>query len=322
MSKSRAVSCLGCDKPFTAGRSLALHLHWHPECRLAYSGVAVNPSNTFAHLPTLAQPSSTGLSDRGTMPSLLAPSSSNVDESECSFNANDDQDSFVNDDVEGLIDDENNHNDVFSFPRAYTTAQKYEVELLKIIHSTGAPNGAFESIMAWAHSAVNANYDFQPMPKKYVRQIHHLERFVGMTSCRPSQVPVPMYPHLLEDDKLDVVVFDFPTMLASLFNCPLLNKNENLVVNPTDRFGKYTSPDGRLGEVNSGQWYDNAYSNLVKDPSKDFLCPIIFTMDKTVISEMGGLNVYVILFTTSIFNRQVCISGVAPVLITPLRCFR
>ena len=115
-----------------------------------------------------------------------------------------------------------------------------------------------------------------------------------------------MYPNLLPDDKLDVVVFDFPTMLASLFNSPLVNKTEKLVVNPNNRFGKYVSPDGCLGEVNSGQWYANAYSNLVKDPDNDFLFPIIFTMDKTVISEMGGLNVYVILFTTSIFNRQVC----------------
>jgi hypothetical protein len=239
------------------------------------------------------------------MPLLLA-NNGNDNKSEVSFNADVDQDSIEDAGVAGITEVDQDLNDVFSFPRAYTIAQKYEVELLKIIHATGAPNGAFEAIMSWAHSAGNANYDFQPMPKKYVRQIHHLEQFVGMTACRPSQVPVPMYPHLLPDDKLDVVVFDFPTMLASLFNCPLLNKNENLVVNPTDRFGKYESNNGRLGEVNSATWYDNAYTYLVKDPTKDFVCPIIFTMDKTVISEMGGLNVYVILFTTSIFNREVC----------------
>jgi hypothetical protein len=304
MSKSHAVSCLGCDKPFTAGRSLALHHHWHPECLIAYSAVAMPPSNTSIHHPTIAAVSAVRHRDHGVLPLLFA--SSTAVASDESVNADCEDDSTVGDDAKGLIDDDNDLHDVFSFPQAYTKAQKYEVELLKIIHSTGAPNGAFESIMSWAQSAVNAKYDFQPMPKKYVRQIHHLERFVGMSACRPTQVSVSMFPHLLADDKLDVVVFDFPSMLASLFNCPLLNKNENLVVNPNDRFGKYVSPDGRLGEVNSGQWYDNAYTHLVTNPSKDFLCPIIFTMDKTVISEMGGLNVYVILFTTSIFNRQVC----------------
>jgi hypothetical protein len=59
-------------------------------------------------------------------------------------------------------------------------------------------------------------------------------------------------------------------------------------VNPNNRFGTYVSPEGRLGEVNSGDWwYNTAYSNLVKDPDNHFPCPIIFTMDNMVISEMG-----------------------------------
>jgi hypothetical protein len=77
-------------------------------------------------------------------------------------------------------------------------------------------------------------------------------------------------------------------------------------VNPSDCFGKYQPPDGHFGEVNSGRWDDIAYKNLAKDPNEDFLCPIIFTMEKMLILEMGGLSVYVILFTTSIYNQEVC----------------
>ena len=95
------------------------------------------------------------------MPWLLA-NTFNDNKLEGSFNADGDQDSIDNDGVEGRTDVDQDLNDVFSFPRAYTTAQKYKVELLKIIYSTGAPNGAFESIMSWARSAVNAKYDFQP----------------------------------------------------------------------------------------------------------------------------------------------------------------
>ena len=197
--------------------------------------------------------------------------------------------------------------DVVVFPRAYTTSQKYEAQLLKIIHQTGAPNGAFQSIMTWARSALSDGYDFMPSPLAYDRQIHHLEKLVGMQSCRPTRVAVDLYRPDMQEDMLDVVVFDFPTMLASLFNCPVLNKLENLVVNPLDRFAKYEGPHGKLGEINSALWYNNAYSNLVTDPNKDFLCPIIFAMDKTVISEMAGLSVFVILFTTTIFNRQVSV---------------
>jgi hypothetical protein len=53
-----------------------------------------------------------------------------------------------------------------------------------------------------------------------------------------------MYCPEMVEDILDVVVFDFSIMLASLFNCPVLNKIENLVVNPHDCFSNYESPDG------------------------------------------------------------------------------
>jgi hypothetical protein len=195
--------------------------------------------------------------------------------------------------------------DVVRFPHGYTSAQKHEAELLKLIHSMGAPNGAFQSIMSWAKTALESGYDFQPSPIAYQQQIIQFEKLVGMTAYQPSRVSVNMYCPDMVEDILDVVVFDFPSMLTSLFNCPVLNKIENLVVNPHDRFYKYNSPDGLLGEFNSGTWYDTAYSNLITNSDKDFLCPIIFAMDKTVISEMAGLSFLVIFFTSSVFNREV-----------------
>jgi hypothetical protein len=54
-----------------------------------------------------------------------------------------------------------------------------------------------------------------------------LKKLVGMTACRPSHVSVNMYHPDMVEDIIDVVVFDFLTMLASLFNCPVLNKIKN-----------------------------------------------------------------------------------------------
>ena len=62
-------------------------------------------------------------------------------------------------------------------------------------------------------------------------------------------------------------------MLISLFASPELNKYENLVVNQNDQFSKYEPMDDRLGEVNSGSWYQNAYQNCIEDNIKIFLCP-------------------------------------------------
>lgn len=316
MSKSQIIACVGCGEPFRAGRSMALHLHWRPSCRPTQPIVGHDVA---------------GLDEDHSFPPMDDSSSVSSVFDETAFHDEDIIDGAYDDpaDVNDIphhvvLDPDHDLQNVVRFPQAYTTSQKYEVQLLNIIHTIGAPNGSFQQIMEWAQSAVNNGYDFKPMPKQYERQINHLERFVGMEACRPTEVSVAMYPYLQEDDKLDVVVFDFPSMLASLFNCPILNKPENLVVNPNDRFGKYKSPDGRLGEVNSGQWYATAYETLINDPSKDFLCPIIFTMDKTVISEMGGLSVYVILFTSSIFNRAVsfCLMYVCPPPSASYLCFR
>jgi hypothetical protein len=286
MSPSTTVLCPGCNRPFTPGCSMSMHWYQSPHCR-PYAVPAVNLSLPWCN-PTHIQST---FNDEPCLQNMF-PSSEFSD------------DDMNIDDLPFDVDDV--LQDVAKFPQAYTNSQKHEAQLLKLIHSFGAPNSAFESIMAWAKNALDNDYNFQPYPLAYDRQVVHLEKLVGMTACRPSRVSVNMFRPDMEEDKLDVIVFDFPSMLASLFNCPLLNKLENLVVNPRDRFAKYNAPNGLLGEVNSGAWYDTAYTKLVKDPNKDFLCPIIFAMDKTVISEMAGLHVFVILFTSSVFNREVC----------------
>jgi hypothetical protein len=60
-----------------------------------------------------------------------------------------------------------------------------------------------------------------------------------MTPCHPTNLQVLLEPDNLQ---LDVVVFRFATMLASLLNCPMLNKLENLVVNLADCYDLYQSP--------------------------------------------------------------------------------
>ena len=75
-----------------------------------------------------------------------------------------------------------------------------------------------------------------------------------------------------------------------------------MVANEKDPFSKYVSENGKLGEVNSGSWYEQAYKIMDKDPGKDFLLPIIFAMDKTTIPSTAHMSVYAVMFTTSLFD--------------------
>jgi hypothetical protein len=123
-----------------------------------------------------------------------------------------------------------------------------------------------------------------------------------LTKCRPYNIPVYLNGDNME---IDVVAFNVPAMLESLFNDQSLNCYENLVINPKNTFGKYEPPDNRLGEVNSGRWYHTAYDTCIQDPDKDFLCPLILASDKTTLSDMGDLHVDAIFMSTSIFNFKV-----------------
>ena len=301
MSKNRLVTCPGCDRPFAEGRSLSQHLIRNPFCKLHIHSTpqtSTAPSSFLTGCPRAPLMAT----ERHT---IGTPSNHRTDSDLVGDIATGDEFEVPPDDIS--VDSQclpMNHQNVVSFPVAFTSSAYHEVQLLKLMHDIGAPNYAFQSFMEWGRKGALDNYNFRPYPQRYESQIKHLTELVGMKDCRPTTIPVMLEPDNLT---LDVVVFPFATMLSLLLNCPMLNKLENLVVNPLDRFARFQSPDGLLDEVNSGQWYQDTYDKAIHNPDTDFLAPIIFTMDKTVISEASHLSVYVILFTTSIFNRSVCI---------------
>jgi hypothetical protein len=299
MSKNRLITCPGCDHGFMEGRSLSQHLTRSIECKRvvnascgrAFYGVAA------AVAPDPKVPMD--LMDEEDS-SIAAP---NDFDDESSNTVGSEAESHVCHHEDPLVD--SNLLEVVTFPTAFTNSARHEVNLLKLLLDIGAPNYAFQSFMEWGRASRMDDYHFQPQPQRFESQIRNLTELVGMKGCRPTAVPVTLEPDNLT---LDVIVFPFATMLSSLFNCPKLNKIENLVVNPLNRFGRFRPSDGAAGEVNSAQWYQDTYDQVIEDPDKEFLAPIIFTMDKTVISEASHLSVYVILFTTSIYNREVCVT--------------
>lgn len=156
--------------------------------------------------------------------------------------------------------------------------------------------------MNWAKDAYKTGYQFNPRTVNYKSQIKKIEKHNNYDSLRPEMKSISLPPDNLT---LDVTCYDFSSMLSSLLSNEELNQFCNLVVDPVDHFAKYVSPSGNLGEVNSGHWYQQAYSNLIIDVNNDFLMPIIFAMDKTTISTTSSLHVFVIMFTTSIFKRSI-----------------
>jgi hypothetical protein len=72
-----------------------------------------------------------------------------------------------------------------------------------------------------------------------------------------------------------VVFFDFISSLKAIFEDPIINRDDNLLVNPDDHFTPYIPPDGLLGEAITGSWYRHACETMIKDPDKDLFFPLV-----------------------------------------------
>jgi hypothetical protein len=77
-----------------------------------------------------------------------------------------------------------------------------------------------------------------------------------------------------------------------------------LDVNPDNPVGKYESPGGRLGPVNSGMWYQTAYRTCVKDPNTNSLVPTCFACGEAQVSGSGNLACWPLMFLTTFFNQK------------------
>jgi Plavaka transposase len=204
----------------------------------------------------------------------------------------------------GFLNPEFEEMDYHGYTTTYTKEQKFEICLLKLCTEMEAPLYAFEEIMKWARKAVVEGYDFLPIQKTYRTQIDKLEKWMCMENHRPEEISVNLPGFKNTIDTIKVTRFDFMTQVNSLLNDPVLNRDENLVINEIDRFQKYYPPNGRLGECLSGSWYNHAWDEMEKDGICDFMIPIILYIDKTQISVSGKLSIYPVQMSLGIFTEK------------------
>ena len=183
---------------------------------------------------------------------------------------------------------------------AFTNAHAIETQLAKMLNDIQAPKSMYTSILKWGRDAYNQGYNFVPRHGTKASLIASLQKQFHLHHFRPNQIEIE-----LPGDKLRVQItcFDFTKGLHSLLTHPELTANmDNLDVNPMDPFGKYVAPNGRLGAVHLGQWYENAYHTCIKDPTTDFLVPICFACDEAKLSG-GTTGCWPLMFSTTIFNQ-------------------
>jgi hypothetical protein len=125
-------------------------------------------------------------------------------------------------------------------------------------------------------------------------QIKYIKKWQNLQHCYPETIQLTLPG---DGRAIPVTHFPFVNMLHTLLSDPVVMSNlSNLDVNPGNPFRKYKKADKHLSTVNSGAWYQKAYKNLVKDPVKDFLVPIVFACDKTKLAKSGKTGCWPLLF--------------------------
>ncbi len=200
---------------------------------------------------------------------------------------------------------------------AYNLFSPQDLSLLKIMHAcdeVGVPRYFFDQLLTQIREEMVHN-GFDPRKRCPVRNT--LLRRLANQCPTPAPISIPValennssmfQPIEYERGERDVVfvqVFDFEQQLLDLLSMnDVFGDIGNLDVNPDDVFGKFSRTDGRVDEVNSASWYQNAYHHMIVDPDNEFLMPIILYLDKTGTDILQRNGLEPVLFTTSVVNRK------------------
>ena len=194
------------------------------------------------------------------------------------------------------------------FGLSYTTAHVIETQLAKMLNDIQAPKTMYASILQWGRNAYSKGYDFVPRHGNKESLIGSLQTQLHLEHFRPEKIEIQLPGDNL---RVEITRFNFTKGLHSLLRHPDLTSNmDNLDVNPLDPFGKYVAPNGRVGAVNSAQWYQNAYHTCIKDPTTDFMVPICFACDEAKLNG-GTTGCWPLMFSTTIFNQKLRNTSVA-----------
>jgi hypothetical protein len=199
-----------------------------------------------------------------------------------------------------------------------------EALLLALVQQFGCSLDGYQTIMEWAAFAQEKGYKFGRVERQKSRRavMQRMIKRLDMECLKPISKTIPLVddpgPDLDASRRGDpapspipkksigvpsipIVMYNFEDLLDSILKDKTLMVLENLLLNPENPYGKY--PDGGpLNDVLSGSWYHQTWVELNLGDG-DFLCPIIFFIDKTHTDHFGRFTLEPIRFTLGIFNR-------------------
>ena len=195
----------------------------------------------------------------------------------------------------------------------FTVDEEAHVKIYSILEGMGAPQCAFDRIMAVIQEECIKGWDPKKQIFKRQKLLESLMKKIPSISPRTVHLPLEndtdfnLSYRRGHNDVASIPVFDFKEQLEDLLNDHLLfGDMENLQVNKENPFGRYPSflESGVLDDIHSGMWYKDTYHKCISDPEEQFLAPILLYVDKTGTDKMNRYGLEPVIFTTSILKQS------------------
>lgn len=232
---------------------------------------------------------------------------SNIDDNDFTF--------FENDQVSNTNAEEFVESNLFQF----SAEHKSLTRLVHLLDSVLAPDYMFHEILKWARDSLSDGFNFLPKVQTRSAYIKFLSKSFNLQNMVPTITTVQIEK---KQEPVPVVHYDFMTMLMSLLMDEELMQPHNLVLNnkhPINEnatsdmdsiydawFDPYVCPSDNqeINEVLEGSWYAKT-SGARYAAGKDFVCPLIFYVDRTMIDpQHSHFNLEPLNFTLGIFKRE------------------
>ena len=121
---------------------------------------------------------------------------------------------------------------------SYTTNEKVQVDLLRVLKELKAPLKTFKEVLDWASRAASTGYNFTRAQPTRATVLNSIYQRQNMKHLLPQTKKLQL-PH--SKKTIDVIYFDAKAVFASMLSCPVLNKDENFMFHNNDPF--FPPPD-------------------------------------------------------------------------------
>ena len=173
---------------------------------------------------------------------------------------------------------------------------KAAVELMALLTEKRVPLNVYDEVFQWHLSNLKAS--------KFINRnalVKTLRKRYNMEKTQPTKLTKLRLPY--SGSRINLVIHDAKYQIQSLLTDPRLRDQDYLFFQNNPFQGPPEEFDN-VSDINTGRAYRETYRQLITDPTKQVLLPVIFYMDAAITGQFDNLPIEALKITLGIFNQK------------------